>query len=94
MPAVTAYESCCYPAARAQRGREGAVVNVMDAAGGTALFENDEFRPNEFGIDVTPALKEGANQITIRVLSNFDVFGVSGLYERMFLYNRIGEKQE
>jgi hypothetical protein len=38
-------------------------------------------------MDVTPWLKPGGkNQITLRVLSNFDVFGASGVYERMFLY--------
>ncbi|HZO90665.1 MAG TPA: DUF4838 domain-containing protein [Chthonomonadaceae bacterium] len=44
-------------------------------------------RPQAFDFEVTPALRPGArNQITIRVLSNFEVFGASGLYERMFLY--------
>jgi hypothetical protein len=28
------------------------------------------------------------NQITLRVLNNIDVFGVSGIYERMFIYAR------
>jgi len=29
-----------------------------------------------------------AQQITLRVLNNIDVFGASGIYERMFLYAR------
>jgi hypothetical protein len=28
------------------------------------------------------------NQISLRVLNNIDVFGASGIYERMFVYAR------
>lgn len=45
-------------------------------------------RPHAFDVDVTGSVKSGAqNQITVRVLSNFEVFGASGLYERGFLYS-------
>ncbi len=45
-------------------------------------------RPHELDLDVTPYVRPGArNEITLRVLSNFEVFGASGVYERMFLYS-------
>ena len=47
------------------------------------------FRPHAVELDITPFVKPGQrNQITFRVLNNIDVFGASGIYERMFLYAR------
>ena len=44
-------------------------------------------RPQPIDLDLTPFLRPGQrNQITLRVLNNIDVFGASGIYERMFLY--------
>lgn len=38
-------------------------------------------------LDVTSLIRPGQrNQITFRVLNNVDVFGASGIYERMFVY--------
>ena len=38
-------------------------------------------------LDLTPFVRPGQrNQITLRVLNNIEVFGASGIYERMFLY--------
>jgi len=38
-------------------------------------------------LDVTHLIRPGQrNQITFRVLNNVDVFGASGIYERMFLF--------
>ncbi len=46
-------------------------------------------RPQSIDLDLTSFLRPGQrNQITLRVLSNIDVFGASGSYERMFLYTR------
>lgn len=56
---------------------------------GRKAYQEPWFRPSEFDLDLTDALNPGPNQVTIRVLSNFDVFGASGLYERMFLYNKL-----
>ena len=45
------------------------------------------FRPESVELDITPMIRPGRrNQITFRVLNNVDVFGASGIYERMFLY--------
>jgi hypothetical protein len=45
------------------------------------------FRPHPIELDVTSLLKPGQkNNITVRVLCNFDVFGANGIYEPMFLY--------
>ena len=47
------------------------------------------FRPHAVELDITPLIKRGqGNQISFRVLNNIDVFGASGIYERMFLYAR------
>jgi hypothetical protein len=44
-------------------------------------------RPQPVDLDLTPFLRPGQrNQISLRVLNNVDVFGASGIYERMFLY--------
>lgn len=46
-------------------------------------------RPQPVELDITALLRPGQrNQITFRVLNNIDVFGASGIYERMFLYAR------
>ena len=40
-------------------------------------------------MEITPLVRPGqSNQITFRVLKNVDVFGASGIYERMFIYVR------
>jgi hypothetical protein len=45
------------------------------------------FRPHDLELDVTALIRPGKkNQITFRVLNNIDVFGASGIYERMFIY--------
>jgi len=45
------------------------------------------FRPHALDLDISPFVRTGQrNQITFRVLNNIDVFGASGIYERMFLY--------
>jgi hypothetical protein len=45
------------------------------------------FRPQPVELDITSLVEPGQrNQITFRVLNNIDVFGASGIYERMFLY--------
>jgi hypothetical protein len=45
-------------------------------------------RPQTLELDVTPLVRPGQrNQITFRVLNNMDVFGASGIYERMYLYS-------
>jgi hypothetical protein len=47
------------------------------------------FRPQPVELDITSMIRPGQkNQITFRVLNNIDVFGASGVYERMFLYSR------
>ena len=45
------------------------------------------YRPQALELDLTGLARPGQrNQITFRVLNNLDVFGASGIYERMFLY--------
>lgn len=47
------------------------------------------FRPHSMELDVSKLLKPGKkNNITIRVMCNFDVFGANGIYEPMFLYTK------
>jgi beta-galactosidase len=47
------------------------------------------FRPHPVELEITPMVQPGQrNQITLRVLNNVDVFGASGIYERMFIYAR------
>jgi len=46
------------------------------------------FRPHSVELEITPMVRPGRNQITFRVLNNIDVFGASGIYERMFVYAR------
>jgi len=46
------------------------------------------FRPAEFDLDITPYLRQGKNNITMRVLCTEQYFGANGLYERPFLYSR------
>ncbi len=49
-------------------------------------------RPQTLELETTALLRPGRrNQITFRVLNNLDVFGASGIYERMFLYAKNGE---
>jgi hypothetical protein len=44
-------------------------------------------RPQSVELDISALIHPGQrNQITLRVLNNVDVFGASGIYERMFLY--------
>jgi len=46
-------------------------------------------RPHTMEMDVSKLLEAGQrNRITVRVLSNWDVWGANGIYERMFLYAR------
>ena len=46
-------------------------------------------RPQTVELEITPLVHPGQrNQITFRVLNNVDVFGASGIYERMFLYTK------
>ena len=53
------------------------------------------FRPHGLDLDITPLIRPGQrNQITFRVLNNVDVFGASGIYERVFLYARSSEAKE
>jgi hypothetical protein len=50
-------------------------------------YQTSWSRPQTLDLDVTRFVKPGQrNQITVRVLNNMDVFGASGIYERMFLY--------
>ena len=52
-------------------------------------------RPHEMDLDVTDALKPGAeNQITIRVKQEADNWGASGIYERPFIYQASSEAEE
>jgi hypothetical protein len=45
------------------------------------------FRPQTVELEITSLVRPGQrNQLTFRVLNNVDVFGASGIYERMFLY--------
>ena len=47
------------------------------------------FRPQPVELDISSLMLPGKrNQITFRVLNNIDVFGASGIYERMFIYAR------
>jgi hypothetical protein len=44
-------------------------------------------RPHPLDMDVSKLLAPGRNNcVTVRVLSNWDVWGANGIYERMFLY--------
>lgn len=44
-------------------------------------------RPKRFIVDISGLVEPGrTNQITFRVLCNINVFGVNGIYNRMFLY--------
>ena len=46
-------------------------------------------RPQPVDLELTRFLRPGQrNQITLRVLNNIDVFGASGVYERMFIYKQ------
>ncbi len=45
------------------------------------------YRPQALDLEITQFIKPGQkNQITFRVLNNIDVWGASGIYERMCLY--------
>lgn len=47
------------------------------------------FRPHPVELDISALILPGQrNQITFRVLNNIDVFGASGIYERVFIYAR------
>jgi hypothetical protein len=44
-------------------------------------------RPQEAEMDISRLIEPGkTNQVAVRVLCNFDVFGANGIYERMFIY--------
>ncbi|MGA2864106.1 MAG: DUF4838 domain-containing protein [Verrucomicrobiota bacterium] len=46
-------------------------------------------RPQTLDLDISGLVRPGqSNQITLRVLNNIDVFGASGIYERMFIYSK------
>jgi hypothetical protein len=46
-------------------------------------------RPHNLDLDISALIRPGQpNQITFRVLNNVDVYGASGIYERMFIYAR------
>jgi hypothetical protein len=46
-------------------------------------------RPQTLELDISSFVRPGqSNQITFRVLNNVDVFGASGIYERMFVYSK------
>jgi hypothetical protein len=69
-----------------------AVVNeawvwVNGQYAGHRPYQMPWFRPQPVELELTPFLRPGQrNQITLRILSNIEVFGASGIYERMFLY--------
>ena len=51
-------------------------------------------RPHAIDLEITSLIRPGQrNQITFRVLNNIDVFGASGIYERMFIYRRFSARQ-
>jgi hypothetical protein len=74
-----------------------AVVNeawvwVNGQYAGHRAYKLPWFRPQALELDITPFVKPGAkNLITFRVLNNIDVFGASGIYERMFIYSKTGD---
>jgi hypothetical protein len=44
-------------------------------------------RPQEAEMDISRLIEPGkTNQVAVRVLCNYDTFGASGIYERMFIY--------
>ena len=46
-------------------------------------------RPQEIEVDISRMIEPGkTNQIALRILCNYDVFGANGIYERMFIYAR------
>jgi hypothetical protein len=69
-----------------------AVVNeawlwVNGQYAGHRPYQMPWFRPHGLELDITAHVHPGRrNQITLRVLNNIDVFGASGIYERMFIY--------
>jgi hypothetical protein len=70
-----------------------AVVNeawvwVNGQYAGHRAYQLPWFRPQALEMDITALVQPGRrNQITFRVLNNVDVFGASGIYERMFIYS-------
>ncbi len=47
------------------------------------------YRPQALELEITPFIKPNTkNQITFRVLNNIDVWGASGIYERMCVYGK------
>ncbi len=69
-----------------------AIVNeawvwVNGSYAGHRPYRVEWFRPHQFEMDVSGMIKPGQkNQITFRVLCNTRLFGVNGIYNRMFLY--------
>ena len=56
---------------------------------GHRAYQQPWYRPQPFEADVTQGIKPGeTNQITLRVLCNYENFGANGIYKRMFLYAR------
>lgn len=62
-------------------------VWVNDNYVGRREYKQPWFRPHTLDMNVSRFIVPGKpNQITLRVLCNYDVFGASGIYERLFLY--------
>jgi len=54
---------------------------------GHKQYQEPWTRPSEVDMDLSGLIEPGqSNQVAIRVLCNYDVFGANGIYERMFLY--------
>jgi hypothetical protein len=61
---------------------------------GRCPYKNPYYRPHQIDLDISDAIVPGrTNQITFRVLCNSDCFGVSGIYQRMFLYAKRQDAQ-
>jgi Glycosyl hydrolases family 2, sugar binding domain len=70
-----------------------AVVNeawvwVNGRYAGHRPYQSSWSRPQSLELEIGSLLRPGENQITFRVLNNMDVFGASGIYERVFLYSK------
>jgi hypothetical protein len=56
---------------------------------GHRVYQISWSRPQTLDLEIGSLLRpDRRNQIAFRVLNNMDVFGASGIYERMFLYTR------
>ncbi|MFP4026280.1 MAG: DUF4838 domain-containing protein [Candidatus Brocadiia bacterium] len=68
-------------------------VWVNGAYAGRRPYKSPWFRPHTMDMDVGGMLKPGRqNVIALRVFCNRDCFGANGIYERMFLFNKIAEE--